>query len=96
LSQRGQALSTQYRLPTGLTGAFAPGLPELRQFPHAVWQRLQHQHNRQAPSHWWHYQQEGGLPALRQAICTYLQLSRSVRCQPDQILVVQVRSKRWN
>jgi GntR family transcriptional regulator/MocR family aminotransferase len=39
--------------------------------------------------HWWHYQQEGGLPALRQAICTYLQLSRSVRCQPDQILVVQ-------
>ncbi|WP_199103523.1 PLP-dependent aminotransferase family protein [Aquitalea sp. ASV11] len=89
LSQRGQALSEQYRLPTGLTGAFAPGLPELRQFPHAVWQRLQHQHNRQAPSHWWHYQQEGGLPALRQAICTYLQLSRSVHCQPEQILVVQ-------
>lgn len=89
LSQRGQDLTTQCRLPTGLTGAFAPGLPELRQFPHAIWQRLQHQHNKQAPEHWWHYQQEGGLPALRQAICTYLQLSRSVRCQPEQILVVQ-------
>lgn len=89
LSRRGQILTAQCRLPTGLIGAFAPGLPELRQFPHAIWQRLQHQHNKQAADHWWHYQQEGGLPALRQAICTYLQLSRSVRCQPEQILVVQ-------
>jgi GntR family transcriptional regulator/MocR family aminotransferase len=64
LSQRGQALADQYRLPTGLTGAFAQGLPELRQFPHALWQRLQHQHNRQAPSHWWHYQQEGWAARL--------------------------------
>jgi len=89
LSRRGQELAAQCRLPTGLTGAFAPGLPELRQFPHSTWQRLQQHWSKQAPDHWWHYQHAGGLPALRQAICDYLQLSRSVRCQPEQILIVQ-------
>lgn len=89
LSQRGQQLTAQCRLPTGLTGAFAPGLPELQQFPHHTWQRLQQVRSKQAPAHWWHYQQQGGLPELRQAVCDYLQLSRSVRCQPEQILIVQ-------
>lgn len=89
LSRRGEALAAVSKLPVGLYGAFAPGMPEIRQFPHELWQRLQQQHARSSPPDWWHYQQEGGLRQLREAIADYAQLSRSVRCGADQVLVLQ-------
>ncbi|MBI3146121.1 MAG: PLP-dependent aminotransferase family protein [Pseudogulbenkiania sp.] len=89
LSQRGAQLAECSRLPVGLAGAFAPGAPELAQFPHAPWQRLLARHQREAPQAWLNYCVEGGLPALREALSGYLQLARGVRCHPDQILITQ-------
>lgn len=70
-------------------GAFSPGVPALDRFPHDIWQRLLRRHQHTAPGEWLDYQSQGGVPALREAVCDYLQLSRSVRCCPEQILIVQ-------
>ncbi|PXX98356.1 MocR-like pyridoxine biosynthesis transcription factor PdxR [Halomonas sp. LBP4] len=70
-------------------GAFAPGVPALDRFPHALWQRLLRRHLHATPTQWLDYQAQGGVPALREALCDYLRLSRSVRCRPDQVLILQ-------
>lgn len=67
----------------------APGLPALDRFPHGPWQRLVRRHQHRMPRDWLAYQAQGGVPALREALADYLQLSRSVRCRPEQILIVQ-------
>ena len=89
LSSRGQALASRANLPQGLTGAFAPGVPEIQRFPHTVWQTLLHRHRRTALEAWHAYTAEGGLPALREALCEYLFLSRGVRTTPERVLIVQ-------
>jgi GntR family transcriptional regulator/MocR family aminotransferase len=89
LSSRGTALlafchARQDRFP-----AFIPGVPALDRFPHAQWQGLVRRHLQRMPTDWLAYQAQGGVPALREALADYLQLSRSVRCRPEQLLIVQ-------
>nr|WP_051087966.1 PLP-dependent aminotransferase family protein [Halomonas lutea] len=89
LSRRGQrlldfcaTLSTGHR-------AFAPGVPALDRFPRERWQRLLRRHQHRADTRWFDYSSLGGVPALREALCDYLRLSRSVNCRPEQILITQ-------
>jgi GntR family transcriptional regulator/MocR family aminotransferase len=89
LSARGQALFHSVGLPQGMLGAFAPGMPEIRQFPHACWQTLLARHQRKASVAELAYTADGGLLPLREALADYLQLSRGVRCQPQHILITQ-------
>ncbi|SCK16076.1 PLP-dependent aminotransferase family protein [Vogesella sp. LIG4] len=89
LSQRGHELFATSGLPVGLFGAFAPGVPEIRQFPHHAWQQLLSRQQRRATAEDLCYCAGGGLPALREALADYLQLSRGVRCRPEQIIVTQ-------
>jgi len=89
LSGRGQTLFDSVGLPTGLYGAFAPGVPEILLFPHTCWQGLLARHQRQASSAMLCYTADGGLPQLREALAEYLQLSRGVHCRPEQILITQ-------
>lgn len=89
LSRRGQRLlDFCATLSTGHC-AFAPGVPALDQFPRERWQRLLRRHQHRAETRWFDYQSQGGLPALREALCDYLRLSRSVNCRPEQILITQ-------
>ena len=89
LSRRGQQLVANLGLPTGLHGAFAPGMPEIRQFPHHCWQQLLARQQRRANNDQLGYTAEGGLPYLRTVLADYLQLSRAVRCTPEQIIITQ-------
>lgn len=89
LSQRGRMLFDSVGLPSGLFGAFAPGIPEIRQFPHTCWQGLLARHQRQASAATLAYTADGGLLQLREALADYLQLSRGVRCTAEQILITQ-------
>ncbi len=89
LSARGKALFHSVGLPQGMQGAFAPGMPEIRQFPHTCWQTLLARHQRKASVAELAYTTDGGLLPLREALADYLQLSRGVRCQPQQILITQ-------
>ena len=68
--------------------AFAPGLPELDEFPFDVWARL-------LARHWRHPRRAlalGGDPAghapLRAAIADHLRRVRAVDCNADQVIVV--------
>lgn len=89
LSSRGMRLLEFCASLDDRFGAFAPGVPALDRFPHELWQRLLRRHLHAAPTRWLDYQTQGGVPALRDALCDYLRLSRSVRCRPEQILIVQ-------
>lgn len=89
LSRRGQRLLDFCGTLSAGPRAFAPGVPALDQFPRELWQRLLRRHQHRADEHWFDYQTQGGLPALKESLCDYLRLSRSVNCQPEQILITQ-------
>ncbi|WP_110973301.1 MocR-like pyridoxine biosynthesis transcription factor PdxR [Pseudomonas huaxiensis] len=89
LSRRGQSIlehggvSDQQEIR-----AFAPGLPETRAFPLAVWERLHRQVMKDhRDSVLLHGDPQGAEP-LRKAIATYLNLERGAKCSPEQILVL--------
>ncbi|MBZ5488466.1 PLP-dependent aminotransferase family protein [Halomonas aquamarina] len=88
-STRGLALIDRCATLSSQHTAFAPGIPALDLFPHAQWQRLLRRHFHQADTAWLAYQTLGGLPALKEALCDYLTLSRAVRCRPEQIVITQ-------
>lgn len=89
LSQRGERLLDFTAPSIERHTAFVPGVPALDRFPRERWQRLLRRHQQRAPIDWFDYQNEGGVNALREALCDYLSLSRSVRCRPEQILITQ-------
>ena len=89
LSRRGERLLDFTAPPSARHAAFAPGVPALDRFPRERWQRLLRRHQQRAPIDWFDYRNEGGVKALREALCDYLRLSRSVRCRPEQVLITQ-------
>ncbi|MFG6178510.1 PLP-dependent aminotransferase family protein [Halomonas sp. THAF12] len=89
LSPRGERLLRFSAASGGHHEAFPPGVPALDRFPRELWERLLRRHQRRAPDAWLDYRTQGGVTALREVLCDYLRLSRSVRCRPEQVLVVQ-------
>lgn len=69
-------------------GAFRVGQVAFDQFPIQIWSALVARRSRSLPLESLHYGSLMGHPALRLAIANYLKTSRSVRCDPDQILIV--------
>ena len=69
-------------------GPFGVHQPALDKFPFPLWSRLVMQHSRRPATDSIHHIDPLGLPALRQAISTYLRTARSVRCDPSQIMIV--------
>ncbi|UUC93962.1 MULTISPECIES: PLP-dependent aminotransferase family protein [Comamonas] len=89
LSQRGAAMFAGGGLRDFLAPrAFAPGVPEIRNFPLQTWERLQRQvlkeHGTQALLH----SPPQGTEALRQAIAAYVNLERGARATPERVLVL--------
>ncbi|HYX19606.1 MAG TPA: PLP-dependent aminotransferase family protein, partial [Thermoanaerobaculia bacterium] len=62
--------------------------PPLDQFPVKVWASLVARHSRRAEPSDLHYQPAMGLTGLRETVADYLRNSRAVRCDADQILIV--------
>ncbi|HUB18331.1 MAG TPA: PLP-dependent aminotransferase family protein [Acidobacteriaceae bacterium] len=69
-------------------GAFTVHQPALDQFPFDLWSKLISRHSRSLRIYANSNFLPLGLPAFREAICSYLRTARSVRCDPDQIMVV--------
>jgi GntR family transcriptional regulator / MocR family aminotransferase len=84
LSQRGVQLASMERSRNTI---FAPGVPDVSGFPFAQWleslRRAAHRVTPQMLS----YGQGAGLPALREALCEHLALSRGVLCEPQDIVI---------
>lgn len=89
VSARARAwLGAKRPTPDPLRRAFQPGLPEIAEFPHAVWARLVHRHARRPARGTLGYAHAAGLPALRSAISRYLGTARGVVCEPEQVFVL--------
>ena len=69
-------------------GPFRVGQIAVDQFPHQVWLRLLARRGRAVSAETLHYGDLKGSPALRQAIANHLKVARSVRCDAEQVLVV--------
>ncbi|WP_284614889.1 PLP-dependent aminotransferase family protein [Aquabacterium humicola] len=86
LSRRGAAVLREPGIAQG--GAFAPCVPDLQHFPHRHWQRLVAQVWRGSRASDLGYAGRGGDPQLRRLIAEHVQLTRQVRCTPEQVLIV--------
>jgi GntR family transcriptional regulator/MocR family aminotransferase len=69
-------------------GAFRVGQVAFDQFPQQIWSSLVARRCRAMNAHSAHYGTLTGHESLRRAIANYLNIARSVRCEPKQILVV--------
>jgi GntR family transcriptional regulator/MocR family aminotransferase len=69
-------------------GAFAVGQVAFDQFPLRVWSRLVARHCRKMDAKSLHYGDQMGVKTLRETIASYLRTARSLRCEADQIMIV--------
>lgn len=86
LSSRGQRLyqdAPKHRAH----GAFIPGVPDLKLFPWALWQRYLSRYARNPKLNWQSYPQQGGLKELQQIIMEHLRIFRGIQCLPQQVLI---------
>jgi GntR family transcriptional regulator/MocR family aminotransferase len=88
MSTRGITLTRQLQ-QTWLNnlGAFRVSLPALDHFPNREWSKLVARHSRRPAKGIMAYGDAMGYLPFREAIAEYLGASRSVRCDPSQILV---------
>ena len=84
LSQRGAQLASMERSRNTL---FAPGVPDVSEFPYAQWLVSLQRAARRVTPRMLSYGQGPGLPVLREALCEHLALSRGVLCAPEDIVI---------
>jgi len=85
LSEYGQALNLTQANPFTAPLPFSPGIPAVDQFPLTIWHRIvrRHQDRRQLLA----YGDPQGYEPLRTALSQYLNTSRGVQCDADQIII---------
>lgn len=81
-------ITLQQRKKPVLLYDFAYGRSDLETFPFANWRRVLLRCAAKAPMSELEYGDVAGNPALREAISDHLRRSRSVTCEPDQIIIV--------
>ncbi|UOB16480.1 PLP-dependent aminotransferase family protein [Abyssalbus ytuae] len=91
ISHKGQSylknISLINRLPNDNL-AFRPGLPPLDVFPVNQWKKLLNTYWRHVKSSGLSYSHSTGLTELKKSICNYLNISRNIKCNADQIVIV--------
>jgi GntR family transcriptional regulator/MocR family aminotransferase len=91
ISQKGKSYLQNITLINRLTTndvAFRPGLPPLDVFPVNQWKKLLNAYWRHIKSSGLAYSQSTGLTELKKSISNYLNVSRNLKCDPDQIVIV--------
>lgn len=69
------------------TTAFAPGVPDVSEFPFGEWLHALQRASRHVTPRMLSYGQGGGLAALREALCEHLAMTRGVLCRPGDIVI---------
>ncbi len=87
LSQRGSSVLAQASASPHQWGAFVPGTPDVTEFPHQILTRIMTRLSRQPDINALIYNNAAGCLELRQALAGHLKVSRSVHCDPDQIII---------
>jgi GntR family transcriptional regulator / MocR family aminotransferase len=91
LSARGKLLSQRPARPLSISRVARPfesGLPDPSTFPFKTWAALMNRHWRRPPRELLTYGDPAGFGPLREAIAFYLRTARAVRCESDQIFIV--------
>lgn len=88
-SKRGSSLLENASASAQQWGAFIPGVPDVNAFPHHIFSKIQARINRRPSAQELTYGSQGGSPELRHALVDHLRVARSVRCQPEQILITE-------
>ncbi|NLY64223.1 MAG: PLP-dependent aminotransferase family protein [Alcaligenaceae bacterium] len=86
-SERGARLLLNESSPPQPMGAFIPGIPDVSAFPFHIWRKILAKYYSKKYIHLSGYAESGGYMPLRKAIASYLAVSRSLQCDPDQIIV---------
>lgn len=68
--------------------AFKPGLPPIDIFPINQWKNLLNLYWRHVKSSELSYDRTTGSEMLKEQICNYLNVSRNMKCRPEQLVVV--------
>ncbi|MGY6270481.1 MocR-like pyridoxine biosynthesis transcription factor PdxR [Achromobacter denitrificans] len=89
LSPRGAAIVDGVSASPYQWGAFMPGVPDLTEFPHKKFGRIVSSLWRNPTPDLLTYAYGGGLPALREALAQHLALTRSIDCDPEQIIITE-------
>jgi len=89
LSSRGMEIVSGVSASRHQWGAFMPGLPDVTEFPHKKFARIVSSLWRNPAPELLSYSYGGGLLALRQALAHHLAVTRSVDCDPEQILITE-------
>lgn len=89
LSQRGALVFGHAAASPHQWGAFVPGAPDVTEFPHQIFSRIQARLNREPDITQLIYSNAGGCMELRSAVADYLRVARSVQCDTDQIIITE-------
>jgi GntR family transcriptional regulator/MocR family aminotransferase len=89
LSRRGEALLAGALASSVQWGAFVPGVPDVREFPHREFARLANRLSRRPDPSLLTYSHGGGHDPLQRALAGHLRHARAVDCEPGRILVTE-------
>ncbi len=89
LSPRGERIVAGASASPYQWGAFMPGVPDVTEFPHKKFGAIVTALWRNPEPALLSYSYGGGLPALRKALAQHLALTRSIDCDPEQILITE-------
>src|SRR5436189_285540 len=67
---------------------FRPGVPSVAAFPFELWAKLVARHGRHPTETLLGYGDPAGYRPLREAVTGYLRTARAVRCEADQVVIV--------
>ncbi|QWW68665.1 PLP-dependent aminotransferase family protein [Rhizobium sp. WYJ-E13] len=67
---------------------FRPGVPDVSDFPHAVWSRHLAARSRSLRIHHLGYEHATGIRELREAILAHVSVTRGVVAEPEQVMIV--------
>ena len=88
ISERGRLISGQpFHQGEAGHSAFHPGMPDVVDFPFTSWSRLLARRAASNSDTLFGFYDVLGIPALREAIATYLNAARGLRCAPEQVVV---------
>ena len=89
LSDRGTALVANASVSPHQLGAFMPGVPDVAAFPFKKFGRIVSALWRTPNPSLLTYSHGGGSQVLREAVAEHVTLTRSIRCDPGQVLITE-------
>lgn len=89
LSKRAQTFMRNVNATPIQWGAFVPGVPDVTEFPHALFNKIQARVAQVPDTASLIYSHHGGNEELKRSLCEYLRVARSVRCDVDQIIITE-------